>query len=165
MFTPLRLTLSAVLTWAPIVAHADPPVVAVPTFGYVDTSGEARKQTQFHADWSRRLATELQQGLTNGGTYRGIGLDCGGAPCSAGQGDDVADLAAKARQAGARILLFGVVQKQSTLISWARVRAIDTTSGKVLFDKFLTFRGDDDAAWQHMEGYVLREFLAAGPGS
>ena len=150
--------LLALLLGTPALAEPT-PTVAVPTFGYIDTSGEMRNQASEHAAQTERLATSLQQGLTASGRYRGIAIDCGGKPCSAGQGDDVADLAAKARDAGASVLLFGVVEKQSTLISWMRVRAIDTATGRVLFDKFLSFRGDDDAAWQHLEKFVLRQFL------
>ena len=116
------------------------------------------------ADLAARLATELRDGLTGSGRYRAIGLDCNGKPCTAGD-TDVEDLAAKAHTAGAGIMLFGRIEKQSTLISWARVRAINTATGAVLFDKFLSFRGDDDAAWQHLETFVLRDFLAAGVGS
>jgi len=153
------------LTCASLAARAAGPVtVAVPTFAFVDTSGEVRNQTAFHTAWTQRLATELQQDLTATGRYRGLALDCGGQPCITAD-NDVSDAVAKARATGASVMLFGVVEKQSTLISWMRVRAVNTATGAVLFDKFLTFRGDDDAAWQHMEAYVLREFLAANVGA
>jgi hypothetical protein len=164
---PDHLILAALLTCAGQARAAGPQApatVAVLPFDYVDTSGEVRNQTQVHAERTQQLATELRDGLTASGRYRATALDCGGKPCTAGD-SDVTDLAAKAHAAGAGIMLFGRLEKQSTLISWARVRAIDTATGAVLFDKFLSFRGDDDAAWQHLECFVLRDFLAAGAGS
>ena len=155
------LVTSIILTRANAAPDTPPPVtVAVLAFDYTDTSGEVRDQTRAHAEWTQRMATDLQSGLTASGRYRGIGLDCAGKPCTPGAAD-LADLAAQARTAGAGVMLFGTVEKQSTLISWARVRAVDTGTGAVVFDKFLSFRGDDAAAWQHMEKFVLREFLAA----
>lgn len=155
--------LLAVCALTPADAAPDtvPPVtVAVLAFDYTDTSGEVRDQTRAHAEWTQRMALDLQSGLTASGRYRGIGLDCAGKPCTQATAD-LADVAAQARAAGAAVMLFGTIEKQSTLISWARVRAVSTSTGAVVFDKFLSFRGDDDAAWQHMEKFVLREFLAA----
>jgi hypothetical protein len=65
-----------------------------------------------------------------------------------------------ASQAGTEILVIGIVQKRSTLVQlvqlvWAA--AIDTTSRRVMFKKFFTFRGDNDEAWQRAERFVSEE--------
>jgi hypothetical protein len=62
-----------------------------------------------------------------------------------------------ASQAGAQILIIGIVQKRSTLVQLAWTVAIDTTSQRVVFRKFFTFRGDNDEAWQRAERFVSEE--------
>jgi len=62
-----------------------------------------------------------------------------------------------ASQAGAQILIIGIVQKRSTLVQVAWTVAVDTTSQRVVFRKFFTFRGDNDEAWQRAERFVSEE--------
>ena len=62
-----------------------------------------------------------------------------------------------ASQAGAQILVIGIVHKMSTLVQLARTVAIDTTSQRVVFRKFFTFRGDNDEAWQRAERFISEE--------
>ena len=62
-----------------------------------------------------------------------------------------------ASQAGAQILIIGGIHKMSTLVQLARTAAIDTTSQRVVFRKFFTFRGDNDEAWQRAERFVSEE--------
>jgi hypothetical protein len=45
----------------------------------------------------------------------------------------------------------------STLVQLAQTAAIDTTSQRVVFRKFFTFRGDNDEAWQRAERFVSEE--------
>jgi hypothetical protein len=47
--------------------------------------------------------------------------------------------------------------KRSTLVQVAWTIAIDTTSQRVVFRKFFTFRGDNDEAWQRAERFVSEE--------
>jgi uncharacterized protein DUF2380 len=75
---------------------------------------------------------------------------------------------ARRRIAGHRsatLVLIGGVHKQSTLIQWAKVQAIDVDAGRLVLDKLLTFRGDTDEAWERAEAFVAREVaeLAAAP--
>ena len=62
-----------------------------------------------------------------------------------------------ASQAGTQILIIGIVQKSSTLVQLVWTAAIDTTSQRVVFKKFFTFRGDNDEAWQRAERFVSEE--------
>jgi hypothetical protein len=62
-----------------------------------------------------------------------------------------------ASQAGAQILVIGGLHKMSTLVQLAQTVAIDTTSQRVVFRKFFTFRGDNDEAWQRAERFVSEE--------
>jgi hypothetical protein len=54
-------------------------------------------------------------------------------------------------------VIIGIVHKLSTLVQNARIAAIDTTSQRVVFRKFFTFRGDNDEAWQRAERFVSEE--------
>ena len=71
-----------------------------------------------------------------------------------------ADLFAAAHQAGARLLLYGGIQKVSTLIQQAKAEAVDVDANKLVFDRLLTFRGDTDESWAHAEHFLAREFLS-----
>lgn len=66
---------------------------------------------------------------------------------------------AKARQAGAVYLLIGGIHKESTLIQLAKFDILDVNAQTVVFDRLLTFRGDDDTAWKHAETFLQREIL------
>jgi hypothetical protein len=134
------------------------PALAVSRLDYVDTSGEPRDQTADHARRLKLFADTLRADLAAGGRFRLAPLDCPAAPCSAATGDPAA-LIARAKQAGATYLLIGGIHKMSTLIQWAKFDIIDVDTQHVVFERLLTFRGDDDAAWQHAETFLAREIL------
>ena len=48
----------------------------------------------------------------------------------------------------------------STLVQWAKLQALDLRSDKIVFDKLITFRGDNDEAWRQAESFVARELIA-----
>ena len=65
-----------------------------------------------------------------------------------------------ARQAGAKLVIFGGMHKMSTLVQWAKLQALDLQSDKIVFDKLITFRGDNDESWRQAESFVARELIA-----
>jgi hypothetical protein len=73
---------------------------------------------------------------------------------------DPAELVAAARRAGARLLLFGGVHKQSTLVQWARAQVLDVQTEKLLYERWMSFRGDDPTAWNRLEKFMMKELLA-----
>jgi hypothetical protein len=73
------------------------------------------------------------------------------------EGPALADRLRAVSQAGAQILIIGIVHKRSTLVQVAWTVAVDTTSQRVVFRKFFTFRGDNDEAWQRAERFVSEE--------
>src|SRR5262249_16825021 len=73
------------------------------------------------------------------------------------EGPALGDRLRPASQAGAQILIIGIVHKRSTLVQLVWTVAIDTTSQRVVFRKFFTFRGDNDEAWQRAERFVSEE--------
>jgi len=140
-----------------------PVPIAVLDLVYVDTSGEPRDQTQEHAARVRRFSDALRGDLERSGKFRIVTAQCGAAPCSAS--GEPRELVARAREAGAKLVVIGGVHKQSTLIQWAKVQAVDVDTERVALDKLLTFRGDTDAAWERAEAFAAREVaaLAASP--
>lgn len=138
-----------------------PPVpIAVLDLVYVDTSGEPRDQTQEHVARTRRFSGALRSDLERSGKFRLVTPQCGAAPCSAD--GEPSELLARAREAGAKLVLIGGVHKQSTLIQWAKVQAIDVDAERLVLDRLLTFRGDTDEAWERAEAFVAREVAALG---
>jgi len=67
-----------------------------------------------------------------------------------------------ASQAGTQILIIGIVHKLSTLVQQVRTAAIDTTSQRVVFEKFFTFRGDNDEAMAAGGALAYRRRSATG---
>jgi hypothetical protein len=161
------LLCGAAFAVAPPAAAADgapsPVPIAVLDMVYVDTSGEPRDQSQEHAARIRRFADALRSDLARSGKFRVVTPQCGAAPCSAS--GESAELVARAREAGAKLVLSGGVHKQSTLVQWAKVQAVDVDTDRLVLDKLLTFRGDTDEAWERAEAFVAREVaaLAASP--
>src|ERR1041385_7912433 len=142
---------------------ASPVPIAVLDLVYLDTSGEPRDQTQEHAARIGRFSETLRSDLERSGKFRIVTAQCGTGPCSAS--GEPSELVARAREAGAKLLLIGGVHKQSTLIQWAKVQAVDVEAGRPVLDKLYTFRGDTDEAWERAEAFVAREVagLAGSP--
>jgi hypothetical protein len=165
---PLGLLLAAGLMCGAALAVASPAAategappavpIAVLDLVYVDTSGEPRDQTQEHAARIRRFSDALRSDLERSGKFRIVTPRCGSAPCSAS--GEPSELLARAREAGARLVLIGGIHKQSTLIQWAKVQAFDVDAGRPVLDKLVTFRGDTDEAWERAEAFVAREIAA-----
>jgi Protein of unknown function (DUF2380) len=161
--TGIVILLSATLIGAP-PAHAtegapEPIAIAVLDFDYVDTSGEPRDQRQEHAARLQGFSSALRNDLERSGKFRIVAPECGAAPCAA-DSLQPAELVARARAAGAKLMLFGGIHKQSTLIQWAKVQAVDVDADRLVLDKLVTFRGDTDEAWERAEAFVVREVTA-----
>src|SRR5690606_24483601 len=58
---------------------------------------------------------------------------------------------------GARYLLFGQVQKMSTLIGSMRFAMLDLEANSAVCDRFLTYRGDTDEAWRRASNMLVEE--------
>jgi hypothetical protein len=145
-------------------AHAGekPIPVGVANFDYYDSSGEVRDQAAQHAALIRWFGTALSRDLDKTGRYANVDLNCTKSTCSAAASDPAA-LLANARAAGARMLIFGGVHKVSTMEQWATIKAVSTSDGHEVYSRLLTFRGDTDDAWQHLESFVATDFMTAGP--
>lgn len=130
--------------------------IAVADLDYADTSGEVRNQQAEHEARLRAFVDMLRADLGQDGHYRTVNLECQQSPCTAGQSTG-ATLVESARAAGARFLLYGGIQKMSTLIQHSKVQVVDLQTNKLVFDRLISFRGDTDESWQRAERFLVRE--------
>jgi hypothetical protein len=155
------LVTTAVLCAGPVQqsrAQGEAPVLAVAEIQYIDTSGEVIDQSADHFRRLREFEASLRTDLAASGKLRNVALDCPPAACSVGD-INVDQLVAKAQAAGAGYLLISSFHKVSTLVQWAKFDIVDVKARNVVFNKLVTFRGDNDTAWRHAESFVVREIL------
>jgi Tol biopolymer transport system component len=137
-------------------ARDQPTPLAIVDFDYNDTSGEPADQNAIHQSRLKAFMQAIRSDLAASGKFSLVALSCGSDPCSITQTPS-AEILDKARQAGARLLLFGGIHKMSTLIQWAKIQAVDLKTEKLVFDRLLTFRGDTDDAWKRAEAFVAEQ--------
>lgn len=142
------------------VRATEPPVLAVADFDYTDTSGETQDQQAAHAARLARFAELVRAELAEGDAYRIVPLSCPKSPCSA-RSTDPATLIEAAQQSGARLLLYGGIQKMSTLIQFGKAQVVDLRTDQLVFDRTISFRGDDDKAWQRAAEFLADELKKA----
>jgi len=129
--------------------------VSVDDFIYIDTSNEPTDQTAVHEKRLRAFMTALRDDVTADRRFELVPSSCT-SNCPT-DGPALRDRLRAASQAGTQIVIIGIIRKLSTLVQNARVAAVDTTSQRVVFRKFFTFRGDNDEAWQRAERFVSEE--------
>jgi Protein of unknown function (DUF2380) len=163
-----RFAASLVLTVSlhPAYAESDAKVVgqipiAFAGFGFTDSSGEAGDQGQAHAARLVRFKADLEAGLGQSGKYRVILLSCRTQTCGASDAE-AAELARQAKEAGAEFLLIGGIHKMSTLIMWMKADVLDVNSDKTVLDRLISFRGDNDASWNHAKDFLLQQLRDLG---
>ena len=139
-------------------AQGEAPVLAVAEIQYIDTSGEIIDQSADHFRRLREFEASLRTDLAASGKVRNVALDCSPNACSVG--DISADqLLDKAQAAGAAYLLISSFHKLSTLVQWAKVDIVDVKARNIVFNRLVTFRGDNDKAWRHAESFIVSEIL------
>ncbi|MEA2866085.1 MAG: hypothetical protein QOE39_800 [Bradyrhizobium sp.] len=157
----LGLIAAAVFYASPIrqsQAQAEAPVLAVAEIQYIDTSGEVIDQSADHFRRLREFEASLRTDLAASGKVRNVALDCPPNACSVGD-IDADQLLDKAQAAGAAYLLISSFHKLSTLVQWAKFDIVDVKTRNVVFNRLVTFRGDNDKAWRHAESFIVREIL------
>lgn len=155
-----------VLTPALVSAAADQEsraTIAVFDFDYIDTSGEERDQRSEHQARLSRFMNALKGDLATPGKLHVVVPVCRPDPCSLA-GTTQGDVLGAARTAGADLLLIGTIRKMSTLVQWASVEELDAKTGRLVFDKLFTFRGDTDEAWARAEAFIADEVTTHNKG-
>ena len=143
---------------APIDA-TEPVKLAIADFDYHDTSGETQDQTAAHAERLKNFTKLIDDQLSASGKYQVVALTCPKHPCSAGA-MDAQSLTDAARQSGARLLLYGGIHKMSTLVQFGKAQIADLETDKVVYDKTISFRGDDDNAWKRASEFLAEDLVA-----
>jgi len=133
-----------------------PIPIAVADLDYSDSSGEVQDQSTKHGMLLRAFVDSLRCDLASTEHFRVVTLACSPEPCSVGRSDP-GKLLGKARDAGAVVLLYGRIHKMSTLVQWAKVQIVDVRTDTLVLDRFLTFRGDDERAWQRAEAFLAAD--------
>jgi hypothetical protein len=149
----LAMLITAGLAWAEGESTA-PILVAVADFDYVDTSGEVRDQRVEHETRLRAFMRAIRDDLARSGQYRVVPLVCTQASCPT---EGSAQLMKDARSSGATLLLYGGIHKESTLIQWMKVEALEVENGQHLFNRLMTFRGDTDESWTRAERFLIQQ--------
>jgi Protein of unknown function (DUF2380) len=139
-------------------AQGEPPMLAVAEIQYIDTSGEVIDQSADHFRRLREFEASLRTDLAASGKVRNATLDCPPNACSVGD-IEVDQLLDKAQAADAGYLLISSFHKVSTLVQWAKFDIVDVKTRNVVFNRLVTFRGDNDTAWRHAETFIVREIL------
>lgn len=137
---------------------AEPVAVAVLDFDYFDTSEEPRDQAAEHAARLDAFMSALRRDLEQGGGYRVVALACGAQPCTV-RSLPPEELFEVAKKAGARLLLYGGVHKMSTLVQWAQTQLVDVERNRLVDDRRLSFRGDDDESWRRAEAHLVDKLV------
>jgi hypothetical protein len=153
-------TALALLAW-PLAGKAEMPTrVAVVGFRFLDTSGEPRDQEARHLARIRALTERVGADLLAGGRFELVDL-----PATENGDTPPVDAIAAARRAGAGLVVFGAVQKLSSLVLWARASVIDTASGQPVLERLLTFRGDNDESFARAGSFLARQIADGLPKS
>lgn len=152
--------LAAVPAWA-----TSAPSLLILPLDWVDTSGETPAHAKEHADRLTDLGQYLSRSLAQASIYSIVdpapiaveiehahatqSLDaCNGCEL------DLAKLVHADR------VLVGEIDKVSTLIGAMRLNIIDVASGRTVFARVLSFRGDTDTAWDKAIQFFVRDLSA-----
>jgi hypothetical protein len=136
--------------------------IAIAGFSYVDSSGEQRDQSAEHAARMVAFLNTLRDDLAAEG-QTALLLDC--APACKPPATALDDLEARARAAGATLLIVGGIHKVSTLIQDGLVQVVDIARNRIVVQRDISFRGDTDDAWRHAASFIassVRVGLAGG---
>jgi len=136
----------------------EPVAVAVADFDYIDPTGGVMEQERVAAERLRALAQQVRDGLDESDRYRVVLLECEPAPCSAGR-TDPAELLAKAKAVGARLLVFGGIQKMNAVVQYGNAEVVDLEADRLVFDRNIAFRNDNDEAWRQAAKYLVAELM------
>lgn len=149
--------LGVVLTVSP--APAEPGIaVAVANFDFLDTSGEAKDQSETHDRRLKALSDFLRQQLAASGKLELIKL-CEAAQCTATD-PGFEQLAQQAKQAGARFVVIGVVKKTSTLIGWVEYSVLGVDDQRAVCGELITYRGDTDESWRRAAKFSAGQIVS-----
>ena len=128
--------------------------MTIADFDNFDTAGEDAERSAEHAERVKAFANLLRDDLAGDGRYRLVPLTCPGSPCLAAK-TRPADFLQAARNSGARLFVYGGIHKQSTLVQWVLVHAIDLEKDKLVLERTFSLRGDTDEAFRRAADFIV----------
>jgi hypothetical protein len=138
---------------------AEPVTIGIAEIGFLDSTGAPdKKQKKARIERAKKFAEALRKDLGSDGKFKIVSLDCGADPCSVAN-QPPEDLIAAAKKAGARVLVYGSVQKANPEIL---AQALDIDAAKLVFNQAIALSGDDAKSWQHAQ-HDLAEALLKAP--
>ena len=143
------------------VRAASPPTLLMLPLDMVDASGETPSRAKEHEDRLEALASYLSRALTDDQVYSIIDpTPIIAAITAARSTQPLAECNGCERDLGRLLradrVLVGQVDKVSTLIGSLSLRVVDVKSGRIVFGRTISFRGDTDEAWQHAARFFVR---------
>jgi hypothetical protein len=117
------------------------------------------------ADWDRRLAA-LNSYLRRELDARNLYIVLSSEPAAdlierdrarRGVHDCVPCIQDVAQRLGAERVLLVWIQRESALVLWLSARVIDPATGNFVLTRSMTFRGDNDRAWNKAADFFLRQ--------
>lgn len=141
-----------------------PIAAAIADFDNFDTSGEDADRTAAHAGRVNAFAGLLRSDLAAQNGFEIVELACPKAPCSAARMPS-SDLLQAARQAGARLLIYGGIHKESTLVQWGKIDVVDLDNDKLVLNQTFSFRGDTDQAFRRAAAFIVPYVKALTPAA
>ncbi|MCK0196764.1 DUF3280 domain-containing protein [Ancylobacter sp. 6x-1] len=166
---PLRVSCRALLVAVSLASGgvavprhvlASTTLLAVADPGFADSSGEPGNQQAAHRERLKTVAETLRQALARAVPAEVVALSCPADGCEVDQ-PGVAALRERARQKGAALVLVCGVHKMSTLILSMRVGVLDVATGRLIAERWLSFRGDTDEGWRRAAEYVAADIAPA----
>jgi hypothetical protein len=152
------VVLGAMLAVPP--ARAEPTVpVAVANFDFLDTSGEPVDQSETHKRRLKALSDFLREQLAASGKFKLVKLPCEASQCTAAD-PGFEPLARQAKQAGARFVVIGAVEKTSTLIGWVKYSVLDVDDQRAICGELITYRGDTDESWRRAAKFSAGQIVS-----
>lgn len=152
----LVLAVAIASTLTDVAYTEEPAVLAISTFAFIDTSGEIRDQRADHARRLTELGATLEEAFSTSNKIDIVQLTCHGKECTA-MAAGLEALSLEAKRAGAQYLLIGEVRKMSTLVGGLKYAVLDLATNRPTCDRFLSYRGDTDEAWERAARYAASE--------
>ena len=134
----------------------------------MDTSGETPAHAKEHADRLTELGQYLSHSLANAGLYSIVDPTPIAAAIEHARAAQPLDACNGCERDLGKLVhadrvLVGEIDKVSTLIGAMRLNIIDVTTGRPVFARVLSFRGDTDTAWDNAIRFFVRDLSATPP--
>ncbi|MEH2513176.1 hypothetical protein V1291_004530 [Nitrobacteraceae bacterium AZCC 1564] len=164
LFRPRRRSIaamSALVVFPASAAFGEPPQsarLAVASFNFEDTSGEAKKDNVQHDAMLKDFQSVVSKTLSDKLKFDVTPLPCAPDKCSLAD-PGMEALADLAKKADARYLVAGGLHKVSTLVGWAKVVVVDLDPNGKVCDRLISYRGDNPEAWERAAKFAATDLI------